>query len=451
MTTYEKYPEYKTSPNSWIGSIPAHWNIMRADFLVQTNRQHVSAESLNGMELIHYSIPNVQEFGTGKLEDGDRIDSAKLLISEEQLLVSKLNPRKSTICIAAPDDQYTVVASSEFVPLLAGKTNLEYSYYVWGSDKVKKLLSSMVQSVTRSHQRVNPSDIIKIYWAWPPSHEQKAIAQFLDHKTAQIDALIAKKQSLLDKLAEQRTALISQAVTKGLDLSVPMKDSGVNWLGEIPAHWSYKRLKFLVAVQGGGTPNTGSPEYWNGDIPWVSPKDMKYDFIDTTEDYLTQKGVEESATSLINSNAVLIVVRSGILRHTIPVARNTCLVSLNQDMKALTTTKEITPGYLHWFINGLQKGLLPLWSKPGCTVESIELNYLLNTHIPLPPHYEQQQIEDYVADIREGFNNRMAKVESIIQKLNEYRSALITNAVTGKIDVQACISSVDATRSNTMR
>lgn len=286
-------------------------------------------------------------------------------------------------------------------------------------------------------QKRVPEDFIKnLVVGIPSKEEQKAIAGFLDRKTAQIDALIAKKQALLEKLAEQRTALISQAVTKGLDPSVPMKDSGVDWLGEIPAHWSYKRLKFLVAVQGGGTPNTGKPEYWNGDIPWVSPKDMKYDFIDTTEDYLTQKGVEESATRLINSNAVLIVVRSGILRHTIPVARNTCLVSLNQDMKALTTNTELNPGYLHWFINGLQKGLLPLWSKPGCTVESIELNYLLNTHMPLPPHDEQQQIEDYVADIRDDFNNRMAKVEKVIQKLNEYRSALITNAVTGKIDVR---------------
>lgn len=270
----------------------------------------------------------------------------------------------------------------------------------------------------------------------PSIEEQKAIARFLDHKTAQIDALIAKKQLLLDKLAEQRTALISQAVTKGLDPSVPMKDSGVEWLGEIPAHWRYKRLKFLVSVLGGGTPNTSKPEYWNGDIPWVSPKDMKLDFINTTEDYLTEKGVEESATRLINSNAVLIVVRSGILRHTIPVARNTCLVSLNQDMKALITNTELNPGYLHWFINGLQKVLLPLWSKPGCTVESIELNYLLNTLIPLPPHGEQQQIEDYVANIRDDFNNRLAKVEEVIQRLQEYRAALITNAVTGKIDVR---------------
>lgn len=283
---------------------------------------------------------------------------------------------------------------------------------------------------------LSQDDLKKIWIPTPKINEQKAIVRFLNHKTAQIDALIAKKQALLEKLVEQRTALISQAVTKGLDPSVPMKDSGVEWLGEIPSHWRYKRLKFLVSVLGGGTPNTSKPEYWNGDIPWVSPKDMKHDFINTTEDYLTEKGVEESATRLIKSNAVLIVVRSGILRHTIPVARNTCLVSLNQDMKALITNTELNPGYLHWFINGLQKGLLPLWSKPGCTVESIELNYLQNTLIPLPPHGEQQKIEDYVANIRDDFNNRLSKVEEVIQRLQEYRSALITNAVTGKIDVR---------------
>jgi len=106
MGTYESYQDYKNSQNSWVGNIPNHWNIQRADFLTQTNRLQVSADSLDGVELIHYSIPNVQEFGTGKIENGDQIESAKLLISEQQLLVSKLNPRKSTLCIAVPNDQY---------------------------------------------------------------------------------------------------------------------------------------------------------------------------------------------------------------------------------------------------------------------------------------------------------------------------------------------------------
>ncbi|MPY06094.1 restriction endonuclease subunit S [Salinivibrio sp. VYel8] len=436
------YPSYKTTKSPWLAFIPEHWEEKRLKDVATYNDESLDEKTDPDFEIEYVDISSVS------LTHG--IEKTELLAFEKAPSRARRKVRHGDVIVSTVRTYLKAIAPIKNPPLnmvvstgfavIRPRPSLDARFAGYMLQSNGFVGDVVANSVGVSYPAINASDLARLPFAEPPLPEQIRISDFLDHKTAQIDALIAKKQSLLNKLAEQRTALISQAVTKGLDPSVSMKDSGVDWLGEIPAHWSYKRLKFLVAVQGGGTPNTGKPEYWNGDIPWVSPKDMKYDFIDTTEDYLTQKGVEESATRLINSNAVLIVVRSGILRHTIPVARNTCVVSLNQDMKALTTNTELNPGYLHWFINGLQKGLLPLWSKPGCTVESIELNYLLNTHIPLPPHDEQQQIEDYVADIRDDFNNRMAKVEKVIQKLNEYRSALITNAVTGKIDVRGfCI------------
>lgn len=433
-----EYPDYKPSNVPWLGKVPSHWEVWKVTHGFNRIGSGTTPKSDNPI-FYDGDIPWVT---TSELRETVILDTSQKVTEEAVATYSALKTYpKGSLAIAMYGatigrlgilgvDATFNQACCVYAEPTVFDTRFVY-YWLWMRRPILISLSN-----GGGQPNLSQDDLKKIWIPTPKIYEQKAIVRFLDHKTAQIDALIAKKQLLLDKLAEQRTALISQAVTKGLDPAVPMKNSGVNWLGDIPAHWSYKRLKFLVTVQGGGTPNTGKPEYWNGDIPWVSPKDMKYDFIDATEDYLTQKGVEESATRLINSNAVLIVVRSGILRHTIPVARNTCLVSLNQDMKALTTNTELNPGYLHWFINGLQKGLLPLWSKPGCTVESIELNYLLNTHIPLPPHGEQQQIEDYVADIRDDFNNRLAKVEEVIQKLNEYRAALITNAVTGKIDVR---------------
>lgn len=423
------YSDLRDSNVPWIQSVPSHWTQKRLKFVVELVNQK---QSVDQSDLPYIGLEHIESW-TGRKIDGEISQSEGLAstYASGDVLFGKLRPYLAKIHLA---DTPGLVSSEALVIRPSRDISSSFlKYYFLSRDFINTVDSSTYGS---KMPRASWDYIGNLPLLVPSAQEQQAIVDFLNHKTAQIDALIAKKQSLLDKLAEQRTALISQAVTKGLDPSIPMKDSGVEWLGEIPKHWRYKRLKFLVSVLGGGTPNTSKPEYWNGDIPWVSPKDMKHDFINTTEDYLTEKGVEESATRLINSNAVLIVVRSGILRHTIPVARNTCLVSLNQDMKALITNTELNPGYLHWFINGLQKGLLPLWSKPGCTVESIELNYLLNTHMPLPPHDEQQQIEDYVADIRDDFNNRMAKVEKVIQKLNEYRSALITNAVTGKIDVR---------------
>jgi type I restriction enzyme S subunit len=112
------------------------------------------------------------------------------------------------------------------------------------------------------------------------------------------------------------------------------KDSGVEWLGQIPAHWGFRRLKRIVQIRGGGTPTKDNADYWRGDIPWVSPKDMKVSVVVDTEDKITPQAVRESATNLIPAGAVLIVVRSGILIHSIPVALTGREVALNQDLKA---------------------------------------------------------------------------------------------------------------------
>lgn len=437
MGTYESYQDYKNSKNNWIGNVPTHWNIQRADFLIQTNRRQVSAESLDGVELIHYSIPNVQEFGTGKLENGDQIDSAKLLISEQQLLVSKLNPRKSTLCIAVPNDQYTVVASSEFVPLLAGKTHLEYSYYVWGSDKVTKLLSSMVQSVTRSHQRVNPSDILKIYWAWPPIHEQKAIARFLDHKTTQIDALIAKKQSLLDKLAEQRTALISQAVTKGLDPSVATRDSGAAWLGEIPAHWTTSRVKFVAKVGNGSTPSRDNPDYWfDGDFPWLNSSVVNREVVDSADQFVTGVALKECHLPIIEPPAVLVgITGQGKTRGM--SSKLTFRATINQHLVYVKPHADaINVDYLHHIFERAYAYLRNESDAGGSTKGAITCSQIENLAIPLPPLAEQEQIVRFVDEDYSRISRLQKKVKAALQRLQEYRAALITNAVTGKIDVR---------------
>lgn len=439
MGTYESYQDYKNSKNNWIGNVPTHWNIQRADFLIQTNRRQVSAESLDGVELIHYSIPNVQEFGTGKLENGDQIDSAKLLISEQQLLVSKLNPRKSTLCIAVPNDQYTVVASSEFVPLLAGKTHLEYSYYVWGSDKVTKLLSSMVQSVTRSHQRVNPSDILKIYWAWPPIHEQKAIARFLDHKTTQIDALIAKKQSLLDKLAEQRTALISQAVTKGLDPSVPMKDSGVDWLGKIPAHWTVPNLGYVAEVRGGVTKGRKLPNEETVEVPYLRVANVQDGFIDLS--HVTN--IEILATELerysLQKGDVLMneggdndkLGRGAVWEGEI----DPCL-----HQNHVFAVRPRIPEFSDWLALLTQSGYAKFYffttAKQSTNLASISSSNIKRLPVLLPPETERREILDHVKTSLDKLTKQRERVIQVIERLKEYRAALITNAVTGKIDVR---------------
>jgi type I restriction enzyme, S subunit len=212
------------------------------------------------------------------------------------------------------------------------------------------------------------------------------------------------------------------------------KDSGVEWVGEIPAHWNLIKLKRFVQFVGGGTPSKENLDYWQGDIPWVSPKDMKSRNISDTVDKITKEAVAESATKVIGPGAVLIVVRSGILNHSIPVALSGTEIALNQDLKALILDKSAVPEYLAYFIVGMQSMLLFAWRKEGATVESLELELIANTVIPLPAIEQQRIIVGFLDRETAKIDALIEKKERLIDLLQEKRTALITQAVTKGLD-----------------
>jgi type I restriction enzyme, S subunit len=284
-------------------------------------------------------------------------------------------------------------------------------------------------------KRVTPEFVLDYRFNLPTLIEQRKIADFLDRETAKIDALISEKERLLKLLDERRQALITEAVTRGLDPTVPMKPSGLPWLGDIPAHWTIKKLKYMFGVVGGGTPSKEKPEYWDGEIPWVSPKDMKTDRINDTEEHVTELGVKESASQLVNPGAVLIVCRSGILKHSIPVAINDVSVTLNQDMRALIPTGQMSATYMKWLVWSLQSALLAEWSKAGATVESLEYEFMFNCQLPVPPADEQKVISLFALDISSQFATVVRDLEANLALLKNRRSALIHEAVTGRLHI----------------
>jgi type I restriction enzyme S subunit len=207
------YPSYKPSGVTWLGDVPTHWNVCRSDCIVETERKQVAPGAFADEEVFHYSIPAVQETGSGLVENGDTIASAKQSVSEPVVLVSRLNPRKATICRAMPQASLRTLASTEFVSLKAKRCHLSFLEYLVSSEVFRQRLDSWVQSVTRSHQRANPEHIYRFWTAWPSEAEQRTIATFLDRETERIDTLVAKKRELIERLREKRAALISHAVS----------------------------------------------------------------------------------------------------------------------------------------------------------------------------------------------------------------------------------------------
>jgi type I restriction enzyme S subunit len=416
----------------WLDGFPVKWRELRADFLCYPYRVTVSPDRYQGNMVAHYSIPQVQQTGGPIIEPADDIDSSKLLITEPTLLVSKLNPRKRTICIAEPQDDLVTLASGEFVSIRSDLFDQRYGYYVWLSEKVTDRLSAIVQSATRSHQRVNPADILKLPWKWPPLKIQHRIAVFLDEKTAQIDGLIGQKRTLLDRLAEKRQAIITQAVTKGLDSGVPMKDSRIDWLGQIPSHWAVKRLKYISPWVTVGIVVTPAAYYADEGIlalRGLNIKTMRFDFSDTRN--ITPEGHELNIKSMLQTGD-LVAVRTGAPGTTAVIPQelegSNCI-----DLVIIRRPQGASGQYLGWFLNSDIAQTQYSMGAEGALQQHFNVETSKEVIVTLPPFPEQVDIAAYIDRAIAAHDIQADKVQQSIDTLTEYRSALVNAAVTGQI------------------
>ncbi len=287
-----------------------------------------------------------------------------------------------------------------------------------------------------TQSNISMEDIPRLLVALAPLTQQTKIAAFLHWKTAQIDALIAKKQNLIATLKEKRLAVITHAVTKGLDGSTTCRESGIPWLGGIPKHWSVIPLGFLMTMAGGMTPSMANGEYWDGTIPWVTPKDMKQARISESIDHVTEKALVNTGLWLVPADSVLIVVRGMILAHSFPTAISDAPVTINQDMKALQCGNQLHVDFLFWCLTGFASVLSNLAQESAHGTRKMETETLKKFAFPVPPITEQRAIADHLKCELANLDDLAAKTATTIDRLTEYRTALITAAVTGQIDVR---------------
>lgn len=255
IAKYQKYAEYKDSGVEWLGEIPSSWKLTRLKFL---------AKIKNGQDYKHVET----ETGFPVMGSGGQFTYSSTYMFDKP---SVLLGRKGTIDKPLYIDEPFWTVDTMYYTEVQKEIDVKYFYYLsktilFDRYSTNTALPSMTQENLNNFEFSVPS--VKL--------ERTQIAAFLDHETAKIDSLIEKQQKLIALLKEKRQAVISHAVTKGLNPNAPMKDSGVEWLGEVPEHWEMCPLKYLCDFSGGGTPTKDNLSYWeSGSIPWVSPKDMK--------------------------------------------------------------------------------------------------------------------------------------------------------------------------------
>ena len=434
-----KYLEYKDSEIEWLGDLPSHWRTIPLKRVASCNDSVLSEKTPENTLIEYVEISDVDSVlgitGSTAHPFSEAPSRARRRVRDQDVLVSTVRTYLKAIT-PVRNPPPNMVVSTGFAVIRPDFNHLTGGFlgYLFRSEWI--ISEIIARSVGVSYPAINASDIMQLSVPIPQQQEQVVISCFLDHETAKIDALIHEQQRLIELLQEKRQAVISHAVTKGLDPTVAMKDSGVEWLGEVPAHWSVEPLKYLCSFSGGGTPAKENLEYWNGDIPWVSPKDMKSFRISGSKDKITGLALNESSTSLVKAGALLMVVRSGILQRTIPIGINSVDVTLNQDMKALRFKNPDFAEYFAYFIKGYEPSLLIEWRKQGATVESIEQEYLGESLTLVPPLNEVAKIIEHLSHVDQRYGSLQAEAKKSSAMLLERRSALISAAVTGKIDVR---------------
>ncbi|MDC2825668.1 restriction endonuclease subunit S [Rodentibacter pneumotropicus] len=437
----KSYEQYKPSGVAWLGDVPEHWEVCRLKNICaiyngatpsSTNPDYwdgeiiwVTPKDINDKKFIATSGRKItqegfQNSGTHIVPKGSvilttRAPIGKVTIAEQELCTNQgckslvINEKVQSVFLF-----YLLSSSSERLNTLGtGTTFMELSAIALGNIKI----------------------------ALPPLYEQTAIVTYLDERTAYLERLIAKQQALSEKLSEKRTALITEAVCGRFSINTDvesaflptLRDSGIQWLGEVPEHWETWKITHLVDFIGSGTtPKSDNPEYYDGEMLWVTTSELRENYISDTKQKVSQEAVKNfSALKIYPKNSVAIAMygatigRLGILEKE---------ATFNQACCVFIPSEKLHYKFLFYWLWHRRPILISLSNGGG--QPNLSQDDLKKIKIAIPNYEKQTSIAAFLDKETAKIDCLQAKIAESIARLKEYRSALITQVVTGKIKVQ---------------
>jgi type I restriction enzyme S subunit len=457
MDAYQPYPEYKDSGVEWLGQIPAHWEVRRLKTAIKT--------AING---IWGDVPQNDENDLVCIRVAD-FDYDSLGISTANLTIRNIPPSKQAFRLLNKGDllieksgggdiwpvgrvvSYNLdhkAVCSNFIAKLTTSEDVDSHFlcYVFVAAYAVALNTRSIKQTT-GIQNLDLKSYLNELMGFPPLPEQRAIAAFLDRETAHIDALIARKRELIDLLHRQRTAIISHAITKGLDPTVPLKDSGIEWLGQIPAHWMPQRLKFALERNDGGVwgEDLQQQDIENGEMGVIVLRsteinlDGSWDLSNPARRKLTG---EELRKSLLRAGDILITKSSGSEQHLGKSALVTKEIedlqcAFSNFMQRLRVRSNHNPKFVFYLLNcDVGKEQLGYWGSTTTGLRNLNATIIGEIYLPGAPLLEQRAIAEYLDRETARIDRLIREIEGSIALLQRQRTALISAAVTGKIDVR---------------
>ena len=433
ITKYQLYPEYKDSGVEWVGDMPRHWQSKPAFAVVMDEciKNSDGAES-NVLSLSYGNIVERDvETNFGLLPES--FNTYQIVNPGDIILrLTDLQNDKRSLRVGRSTLQ-GIITSAYLKLSCSGELNDRYAYRLLHSYDTTKVFYGMGGGLRQS---MKFEDFRRLPFLVPPLEEQRTIAAFLDHETARIDRLIAQQQRLIELLKEKRQAVISHAVTKGLNPNAPMKDSGVEWLGQVPEHWVVSRIKNYAKIESGHTPSRQVEEYWiDCNIPWVSLNDSKtlkvVDYISDTFYKINELGMANSSAHLLPERAVVFTRDASIglaAITTIPMAVSQHLIAW------ICNEKKVIPEFLLLIFYAMELEFERYTF--GATIKTNGQDDDRSLTAGFPKIDEQKEIITWAFSTLGILKNVLQKAEEKICLLQERRTALITAAVTGKIDLR---------------
>lgn len=455
MAKYEQYEEYKPTGVIWIPEMPQGWQVTKLKYLIKNLESGVSVnaadypKSEGEFGVLKTSCVYTREFRAeeNKTVFEEELSRVKCPVRAGSIIISRMNTpdlvgaavyvKEDYSNLYLPDRLWQTVYNDEETQ---SSKYLHYFMYLKG---FRDQISNFAEGASSSMQSIAKEDFLSINILLPTRVEQEGIANFLDYETAQIDALIEKQQTLIQLLKEKRQAVISHAVTKGLNPDVPMKDSGVEWLGEVPEHWTVSFVKYIVLgakdsmVDGpfGSSVNT-SEDYVDDGIPVIRTVNITNNgFSSDNLKFMRQQKFEQLKRHSVKPGDVLFskvgtIGNACLLPSDIPEA----ILSTTGSCKVSVDQNKIEGEYLVLMFHLMNQTLMEMANSN--VQPFLNMSNIKNLKISLPSIEEQKNILTYLEEKLEGIDDLISKSLSFDKLIRERRTALISAAVTGKIDVR---------------
>ncbi len=445
---YQPYSETIDSGVDWLGHIPTYWKLVPLKAIANVDNSGCYGADPEDSSHVYPVATTAQidrngQFGVDEMpiRSFTASEVVRYLCREGDILVVKSSGSATNIIsgkagiVTSKTPKFIFSNFLMRVSPLRSRVYPEFVYSLLTSHLTKERIKQMVSTTTYPNLQVGEYCSAKL--PLPPLAEQRTIAAFLDYETTRIDQLIAKQQQLIELLKEKRQAVISHAVTKGLNPNAPMKDSGVEWLGQVPEHWDVWKLNHFCPIITCGVAAT--PEYVSEGVPFLSAQNIKNHKIDLSKGY---KFVSQETHLVLTKYRE--PLKGDILLSRVGTIGEPCVVDVDFEFSIFVSLTHIrvheticANRFLVYLLESqYAKALHTSVTLFGGGVGNLNVNDLREYKLPLPTRSKQLEICDYLDDRLAEFSALVDKAERAIELMQERRTALISAAVTGKIDLR---------------